>query len=76
MRKILQEEARAYQAGANAERHFTEITGQTNPNATMSDLAAILYNKAAGAFTAELKIIRKEQIKNFFRKFLPHKSQD
>lgn len=63
----LKEESRAYKTGGAVERLWTEANGNVNPNATKSEMLAMLYDETLKSIKKELKKQKIQRLKNIFK---------
>lgn len=74
---ILKDESRAYKTGGAVERYYADITGHSNPNATKSEMLAMLYDETILRIKSELKKQQIERFKNIFKiKSKPAKNEN
>ena len=74
---ILKDESRAYKTGGAVERYYADITGHSNPNATKSEMLAMLYDETILSIKSELKKQQIERFKNIFKiKSKPAKNEN
>ena len=77
LRDMLKEESRAYKTGGAVERFWQESIGNSSPNATKSEIYAMLYDETIPSIKSELKKQQIERFKNIFKiKSKPAKNEN
>lgn len=66
LKLLLTDESRAYKAGGAVERYWNTAAGKSNPNATKSEMFAMLYDETVKIIKQERKNMFKEKLKGFF----------
>lgn len=77
LRLVLRDESRAYKTGGAVERFWQESIGNSSPNATKSEIYAMLYDETIPSIKSELKKQQIERFKNIFKiKSKPAKNEN
>lgn len=77
LRMVLKDESRAYKTGGAVERFWNKSIGISDPNATKSEIYAMLYDETLPSIKTELKKQKLERLKNIFKiKSKPPKTEN